>query len=571
MELKIEPFHKNSYEKAAVLIKSPSPQIWLRELSMMQLSLEKITVFALPGTIANRIYGCLVVLDPGTKIKDIRQNQWLQIVNDRLFIPAYSIATPILSDQEWQKFFENKKSVLHPEFGFFELTDAINWAELLEMPQPVKIEIQTPAKAVFIPSAIQSLRIERNEEELKASLENPFSEEEALQKLPFNLQKVLSGNQKEMDKFLKYLDKHPEAALAMAIPLDVMHASRGKKSGKYVFGNGGNSYSLGNSLPYIGLVIGVVIVLFIIGGLVSGEGKFPPAIFILVFFIIRALSSGDKPWFASNGNSNGKSGRTALLDNERFLTLQQKYRKLADDYVNEKQYQKAANIYLKLLKQPPLAAKILEDGKCYSEAAYVYKNYCKDNSNAALCFELAKNYAAAADLYKVLNEHEKTGDMLAKMGMKSKACDYYKMVANNYVERAQYVKAALIYRKKMADPEQAKKLLLQGWENNADAQNCLNNYFASYDDLTHLNYAIQHIYENKVDADNSEIFLQVLKHEFSKDQSLEFVVRNISYEIIADKMDQNPAIAAEISYFNRHDKRIVKDVMQFRFLSKRQK
>jgi hypothetical protein len=216
-----------------------------------------------------------------------------------------------------------------------------------------------------------------------------------------------------------------------------------------------------------------------------------------------------------------------------------------------------------LLKSPHEAAQVLEDGKCYAEAAVIYKIHCKNKKKAAECYEKGNMYSEAISLYKELNENEKVGDMYKLLHRKKDADNYYKLVADEYIKNLQYVKAALLFRKKMSDTVSAQDLLLEGWNTGHDAFNCLNNYFQNIQDADGVGIQIGKIYKDINDY-NREMFLQVIKLEYNRFPQLQPRIKNIGYEIIASQMVQNPFIASELIFFNRADKLIVKDVMKFK-------
>ena len=99
-----------------------------------------------------------------------------------------------------------------------------------------------------------------------------------------------------------------------------------------------------------------------------------------------------------------------------------------------------------------------------STSSYIYK---------------AKQYKKAIDLYKEMEQKEKVRDLYKEINDLRNAHSYYQMVADDYVDNSQMVKASLVYRKKMEKIQDAQKVLLKGWEEDKDAFNCLNNYFAN--------------------------------------------------------------------------------------------
>ncbi|VXC08337.1 MULTISPECIES: tetratricopeptide repeat protein [Chryseobacterium] len=283
-------------------------------------------------------------------------------------------------------------------------------------------------------------------------------------------------------------------------------------------------------------------------------------VLVIIFFVIIALENKEK-----SGNSSGKKGGGGnfYLENSLFDRIRNKYEELAEKYIAEKDYTRAAKVYMNLLNDNYRGAKTLEDGGLYNEAAVIYLKKLKNKSEAASCFEKAKQYQKSIELYKELEQKEKVGDLYMQINDTKNANSYYQMVVDDYVSNDQMVKASLIYRKKMDFPEEAQKILLQGWEENKDAFNCLNNYFVNINTIEDLNHTIQNLYL-KTPSDKKLIYLEAMKHEFKKDSKLQETTRNIAYEIIAENIENHSSIINELKHFNPKDEVILKDISRYR-------
>ena len=153
--------------------------------------------------------------------------------------------------------------------------------------------------------------------------------------------------------------------------------------------------------------------------------------------------------------NRGIGGRSFYVDDVLFDKIRNKYEELAEKYINEKDYRKAAKVYMNLLQDNYRGAKTLEDGELYNEAAVIYLSKLKNKSEAASCFEKGKQYKKAIDLYKELEQKEKVGDLYREIHDVANSNLYYQMVIDDYVKNNQMVKGSLIYRKKMDQPEAA--------------------------------------------------------------------------------------------------------------------
>jgi len=288
-------------------------------------------------------------------------------------------------------------------------------------------------------------------------------------------------------------------------------------------------------------------------------------IVIVVVFILSLVIAALKSKENNNGNSAGqkKRGGTSYVENVLFNRLLNKYEELAQRYIEDKNYIKAAKVYINLLKDNYRGAKTLENGGLYNEAAVIYLKKLNNKSEAANCYEKAKQYSKAIDLHKELGQKEKVGDLYREINDVKNANTYYQMVVDDYVKNNQMVKGALIYRKKMELQEEAQKILLKGWEEDRDGFNCLNNYFANINDVKILDDKIQELYQN-LSAEKKLDYLKALKIEFKKDPKLQETTRNIAYEIIAEKVKTHSEIVNELKHFNPNDEVILKDISRYK-------
>ncbi|MGC4104119.1 tetratricopeptide repeat protein [Ferruginibacter sp.] len=263
------------------------------------------------------------------------------------------------------------------------------------------------------------------------------------------------------------------------------------------------------------------------------------------------------------GNRSFSGSGTSFTGMDSYSKLMQEYNKTAQLLIEQKDYHKAAFVYMKLLKNNSMAAHTLEQGKLYPEAASVYLKYLQNKNKAAECYEKGHMISDAIGLYKELNENEKVGDLYMLQHKKPEAFSHYQLVADGHINSRRYVKASLLYRNKMQDTNGAQHLLLQGWRTNRDAFNCINNYFENIHDKKSLLHAIDEVYEKDTNDNNKAVFLSALKHEHKKDAAIAERTKEIAYEIVAGQAAKNPDIVAELKNFNE-DKSLSKDVARYK-------
>jgi len=284
-------------------------------------------------------------------------------------------------------------------------------------------------------------------------------------------------------------------------------------------------------------------------------------VIVIVLLIVTALK--DKEGSQNQSVRKRNADGTFYLENSLFDRIRNRYEDLAQKYIDEKDYRKAAKVYMNLLQDNYRGAKTLENGGLYNEAAVIYLKKLNNKSEAAQCYEKAKQYKKAIDLYKDLDQKEKIGDLYVELNDKTAANSYYQMVVDDFVNNNQMVKGSLIYRKKMHLPDEAQKILLKGWEENKDAFNCLNNYFVNVSDVEDLNQKIHDLYQ-KTSPDRKLIYLEAMKHEFKKDEKLQETTRNIAYEIIAENVENHSSVINELKHFNPKDEVILKDISRYK-------
>ena len=424
MELRIKQSDKNTWPLAGILIRGSAPEQWLLAMQQMSIPVQSATVFPVPGTTANSLWGCLVETNAVPDAARIGKNEYCQLVHHLLYIPEKSTVFPVLTSAEMDQLFLSKRHVFHPDFGWVELGEPVDWAALIALPEERAIAVRTPELPVFIPEKILGFQITPvSREEVLKSMEKAMTEQHKplgdaplniLEKARLKFYKTLfsSGegegtvlknmdglldkfpsinsewiknwqqdfadleqrNQKKIDRLLDLFKNNPEEALKYAIPLDEGGNSRGPSTGAELdWAKRWLNFDLFGS---------------------------PPA----------------------NGNSG--SGAAVVADDD-YQRLHAQYYRSAQELMAKAEYYKAAFIYLKLLKNYGLAADALEKGKYYKEAAAIYLKHANNKEKAAACYEKGFMYHEAIELYKELENHEKVGDLYLLINKRKEANLHY--------------------------------------------------------------------------------------------------------------------------------------------------
>ena len=207
--------------------------VWLQELQFLNIELTQVEVYPIPSKEINILFGCLVVFKNFAP-SEIGKNSYVQCIENRFFVPEFSIVYPKLLPSDFAKI-SDKYSIMHPDFGFVRLNEEFDWQSILNKPSTLNTNIKKPSNGISIPKVITSFVVELSDEKVMEMLQAQKSEEEWMKDLPFDLQKVLAGNKKEAEKYLKYIEKYPERALDLGIPLDTLGTLRDDNYGKFKF------------------------------------------------------------------------------------------------------------------------------------------------------------------------------------------------------------------------------------------------------------------------------------------------------------------------------------------------
>lgn len=242
MELRIKPFPKNNYPKKGLLIKGSSPVIWLQEMETLGINLNQVKSYAIPADLPNVLYGCFLVFNDHAP-QEIGKNAYFQCVDNKFFIPENTTFYPKINPEDWE-LVTSDFLIMHPEFGLVKLSEQIDWVALIQEPGNSTEIVIKPSNGVKIPHQIESYTVEMDDEKMLEALQKPQTEEEWMNNLPFDMKKVMAGNKKEIEKYLEYIEKYPERAVELGVPLDIMGTSRGDGTGKFTWLEGlfgGNS------------------------------------------------------------------------------------------------------------------------------------------------------------------------------------------------------------------------------------------------------------------------------------------------------------------------------------------
>lgn len=569
MKLQIESHNKNQAPLHAIFIKGDQHLSWLQAAQSLDYNLKQLRFYPLAGKVANSLWGCLLVIPEPISTEEANPYPAAQWIEGKLFIPEFSRLQPKLSATELSNLLGSDQYLLHPELGFIKLENPVDWASMLDLPKEHQAASTRPADSIIPPSEIKRFEVEAiDPEDIVQMLQDAVGEPDgnfpegplnAVEKMRLQLYKSLfkeandegaidgnnktglmrgleslgrffSGdkgdwaenwqedfeklqerNQKSLDRLLKMLRENPEEALKYAPSMDNNGSSR--------------------------------------GGISNAEWEL-------------AKIWGDLSLFGES--SRGGGGGSSSLANDAYFRLQEQYRKTAEELRMKAEYKKAAFVYMKLLKNYWEAAKVLEEGHYYKEAAAIYLKYLQDKNKAAEAYIKANMISKAIELYLEMKMHEKAGDLYRQLNKEKEAMQQYQLLLDDSLENQLYLKASFLLERKMKMPQKAQEIRLEGWKNNHDAYNCLNNYFNSYEDPDELMKEIQRIYEQDCQDHQISTLILLLKMEFGKWHVLQPAIRRLVFEMVSKSATKHPELVQQLQYFKPDDKKLMKDLWRFK-------
>jgi len=599
MDIKIHPIKKGDSNVQAFIIKGKEISFWLSEIGQFEFKVNDIRIYPIPGQKANEVYGCLIVGNPHVKFKDINGYTSFKLYENRLFIPLNSDVSPRLSQNEISNIFKCL-TVYHPDFGYVELAEEINWDDLIKQPIKHSVDPMGIIEAPRQPNQIKSfklfvpiLKTEQIEESLDIKPQAINDKLSFKDKMKFkvlgllftvkrdgdkgieikrkswgnwisssnNFQKdyglLYNRNQNNIDKLLQLFKVNPKLAMRFAKQLDLNGTTRGFTQGNFGHASTPNKSqkSFNNIVLAIFVVFCIVLIFSAIFDQSSGRGVIGWVLVGIILFFVRSILSMVKP----NGHDTGAIN----TDNKRLLALQKAYRKQAKTYKKQGEYKEAARIYLNLLKDPYEAAKTLEEGRYHQEAAHIYLKFCQRNNEAALCYENGQLYSKALELYIKMQKRIDIGRMYQMLGDDELALNYFKKEIDHKISNNKYIQAACIYKDHLKDDKAYLDVLLMGWNKNIESVECLGLYFRYFTEEV-LNTEIKSFYKNNVTLKNNVLFLMQMKKMKGINEEIKLTTRKMAYEIVAEVIKSKKDAIHHLLDFNDEDTDLKKDIIRFK-------
>jgi hypothetical protein len=600
MQLTLKYTPNKQHASVAALIKGSSPGVWLQQLSQWGIAVNQADYFILPQSINSTVAaGLFVVFKNAEQVKNIEIIHPYGKIGENLFLPTNAVLYPEVTEADLKRALLWTYQLYHPTIGLVGFEDSdkanpLNWVDygnpvvkswgfanqgLPPTPPLQLIQVQPPTAADVLNdvkkdidkkplsdigkddkrSTIAKIGDLLTEGLLKgilitggliggivgglfSFLDNSGSgyksntgrggdnskplynhssggkKEGFFAKLGKRIEEKIADLEErranELNRLMKMFDENSDEALQYALPLDSPYLNRGQKP--------------------------------------EGTGG---------WLLARRLTN-----FNLGGLGGGNVGNTWYLGNNEYQSLRTKYLAAAQREIEKKDYKKAAYIYAHLLADFSSAANVLEQGKYYREAAALYKDHLKNKESAAQCLERGGLTLDAIELYKEMDREEKVGDLYKSIGQTENAAKHYEIYIGKKLDSTDYIDAARVVDAKLENPQRAKDILLDGWKDYKNAENCLKNYFDIEAREDNAPNAVKKIYNNHTDEDKKSSFLNVLEHVNKQhpDGQLLNASRDIAFEIVsAEAARHNPGVVKQLKTFFPDDSLLPSDSSRF--------
>ncbi|MBO3269471.1 hypothetical protein J4D97_02330 [Hymenobacter defluvii] len=216
--------------------------------------------------------------------------------------------------------------------------------------------------------------------------------------------------------------------------------------------------------------------------------------------------------------------------------LRQRYQASAHRETAAGHYQKAAYIYAHLLGDYPSAARVLEQGGFYREAATLYQEHLHNRPAAAQCLERGGLLLEAATLFAELEQHEKVGDLYQQLAQTDLAARHYERGVALLLTNHDHPAAARLLNDKLASPDRAQTVLIEGWTVGRQPEACLRQHFNVVAAVpgADLSTQVRKVFQHHTPREQLVPLLQVLSTLSEKYAAPELrtTTREVAYEIV---------------------------------------
>lgn len=227
MKLKLKQTTTNQHSIVGVFIQGDSMLKCLNELVENELDLSLNDSYIIPDASTNEMLGLLLVLKNGYNKDLFNKHIPVLSVLNKVYIHAGTTISPMVTSQDLNTVFNDSFVFIHPQIGLVQLNEKVVWTEIVKVNLLEGDEVVKPIKGKQFPNGVKSFVLDVQYDKVLDELEkSPYGNVLDNGHPHFDYEKLLKGNKKELEKFLKLLEKNPSLAMKYAIPLDTLNKAR---------------------------------------------------------------------------------------------------------------------------------------------------------------------------------------------------------------------------------------------------------------------------------------------------------------------------------------------------------
>ena len=548
-----------------------APSQWLSAIEAWALDLSALSLYPLPGLQPDSLWGALLLWPEGASppsLALVPGQAWVYSLGERLYHPEGSAIFPPLAEAELPGLLGSGRYFLHPVLGLVALEQALPWSALWQAPKVDYPAYQKPSSPPPYPSGelkAYSFKWAEGHDPMTQLLGSPpqslppsLSPEER-RKLDYYRQ-IFEGNASEGGFWgqtwqklqqLFYGGGDSEQLAAMRQEYEALKAKAQQNPVDQLL-------KLLRDNPQEGLKYAP--------DFETGLGRGPDNPSTNAWQLGR-LREG----FDLLGGSGRKSyGQGASLEADEAARLRQAYRATAEQLRQAGDYEKAAFVYLRLLKEPYLAISVLQDGKLYAQIALIYRDQLHSPLSAAEYFVKAKLYAEALPLYRAHKRELEAGDVCRLLGLDEEAKAHFEQAIAEKKANTRFFEAGDLARSRLDNLELARSLYLEGWHKAQARQrnDCLEAYLRSFEAQDWPTVAQALLEETRLE---DSLSLTEVLHRCQSSQP-QIPLRPLAYRLISRYASQNTALLSYLPRFSPQDEPfLLRDVAKHKLNRLRQK
>jgi hypothetical protein len=546
-------------------------------MAAWNLAQDELLCLLLPGSISDpAVAGLFVIFKDPAKAPKLSLLDPYGCIGEQLFIPCHAVIHPQVNAAEWNDILLWEWQVFHPSAGLigFEKKDIADPADFFVYTSPLSADWSFADPGNIPAPVLNSITV------VPPTVEKMMEEvqKEIGQKPLHEIPKKKEDDPSALEKFTDNIKRNLLRGIAGVFG-GIAGMAQGKEGGT---GSGGN-YS-GNGKE--GLLSKFVNCVYKNLDELEAKRKNEIDRLLRLFeedpnealqyalplnspYLNRGSASQTDQLFRNNTKFNlGRLGGGQATDTwdigDHYSTLRNKYLNAAATAVYNKDYKKAAYIHAHLLGDYYAAANTLEQGNMYREAATLYRDHLKNKQAAAECLERGGLLLEAIELQKELEQYEKAGDLYTKLDQPENAGRLYQQSVDIRMEKQDFLDAARIVDEKINQREKAREILLTGWNQSYQYENCLKKYF----DLTkeaddeQLENELRSVYKHQTPDNRRVSLLNVMEQLKKRKDTGAFSAT--AYEIVHEEAEKgNIRLLQRLNHFIREDKLISSDTSRY--------